>query len=228
MPMGTTLREIVYDIGGGIPNGREFKAAQTGGPSGGCIPKQYLDTPIDYESLKEIGSMMGSGGMIIMDDTKCMVNLSKFYLEFTVSESCGKCTPCRIGTKRMLEILEKLCNGKGELEDIAKLELLAQNIIKSSVCGLGQTAPNPVISTLKYFRDEFEEHAVDKNCRTHECKAISKIIIDPEKCKSCGLCQKVCPVGAIQGEARDKRVIDQEKCIKCGTCLASCPFKAIG
>ncbi|MBO6233677.1 MAG: NADH-quinone oxidoreductase subunit NuoF [Clostridia bacterium] len=228
VPMGTTLREIVYDIGGGIPNGREFKAAQTGGPSGGCIPKQYLDTPIDYESLKEIGSMMGSGGMIIMDDTKCMVNLSKFYLEFTVSESCGKCTPCRIGTKRMLEILEKLCNGKGELEDIAKLELLAQNIIKSSVCGLGQTAPNPVISTLKYFRDEFEEHAVDKNCRTHECKAISKIIIDPEKCKSCGLCQKVCPVGAIQGEARDKRVIDQEKCIKCGTCLASCPFKAIG
>lgn len=228
VPMGTTLREIVYDIGGGIPNGREFKAAQTGGPSGGCIPKQYLDTPIDYESLKEIGSMMGSGGMIIMDDTKCMVNLSKFYLEFTVSESCGKCTPCRIGTKRMLEILEQLCNGKGELEDIAKLELLAQNIIKSSVCGLGQTAPNPVISTLKYFRDEFEEHAVDKNCRTHECKAISKIIIDPEKCKSCGLCQKVCPVGAIQGEARDKRVIDQEKCIKCGTCLASCPFKAIG
>ena len=228
VPMGTTLREIVFDIGGGIPNGREFKAAQTGGPSGGCIPKQYLDTPIDYESLKEIGSMMGSGGMIIMDDTKCMVNLSKFYLEFTVSESCGKCTPCRVGTKRMLEILEKLCDGKGEEEDIAKLELLAQNIIKSSVCGLGQTAPNPVISTLKYFRDEFIEHAVDKNCRTHECKAISKIEINPEKCKSCGLCQKVCPVNAIEGEARDKRVINQEKCIKCGTCLASCPFKAIG
>ncbi len=227
VPMGTTLREIVFDIGGGIPNKREFKAAQTGGPSGGCIPAKYLDTPIDYESLKEIGSMMGSGGMIIMDDTKCMVNLSKFYLEFTVSESCGKCTPCRIGTKRMLEILEKLCNGKGELADIDKLEKLAQNIIKSSVCGLGQTAPNPVISTLKYFRDEFEEHAVDKNCRTKECKAISKIMIDPEKCKSCGLCQKVCPVNAIKGEARDKREIDQSKCIKCGTCLASCPFKAI-
>ena len=227
VPMGTTLREIVFDIGGGIPNGREFKAAQTGGPSGGCIPKQYLDTPIDYESLKQIGSMMGSGGMIIMDDTKCMVNLSKFYLEFTVSESCGKCTPCRIGTKRMLEILEKLCNGKGEEEDIEKLEKLANNIIKSSVCGLGQTAPNPVLSTLKYFRDEFYEHAVDKYCRTKECKAISKIEIDPEKCKACGLCQKVCPVNAIEGEAREKRAINQEKCIKCGTCLASCPFKAI-
>ena len=196
VPMGTTLREIVYDIGGGIPNNRDFKAAQTGGPSGGCIPAQYLDTPIDYESLKEIGSMMGSGGMIIMDDTKCMVNLSKFYLEFTVSESCGKCTPCRIGTKRMLEILEKLCNGKGELEDIDKLEKLAHNIIKSSVCGLGQTAPNPVLSSLKYFRDEFIEHAVDKNCRTKECKAISKIMINQDICKSCGLCQKVCPVGA--------------------------------
>ena len=227
VPMGTTLREIVFDIGGGIPNKREFKAAQTGGPSGGCIPAKYLDTPIDYESLKEIGSMMGSGGMIIMDDTKCMVNLSKFYLEFTVSESCGKCTPCRVGTKRMLEILEKLCSGKGELADIDKLEKLANNIIKSSVCGLGQTAPNPVLSSLKYFRDEFEEHAVDKNCRTKECKAISKIMIDPEKCKSCGLCQKVCPVNAIKGEARDKREIDQSKCIKCGTCLASCPFKAI-
>lgn len=228
VPMGTTLREIVYDIGGGIPNNREFKAAQTGGPSGGCIPAQYLDTPIDYESLKEIGSMMGSGGMIIMDDTKCMVNLSKFYLEFTVSESCGKCTPCRIGTKRMLEILEKLCSGKGELTDIDKLEKLANNIIKSSVCGLGQTAPNPVLSSLKYFRDEFVEHAVDKNCRTKECKAISKIMIDPEKCKACGLCQKVCPVSAIKGELRDKREIDQSICIKCGTCLASCPFKAIG
>ncbi|MBO4293776.1 MAG: NADH-quinone oxidoreductase subunit NuoF [Clostridia bacterium] len=227
VPMGTTLREIVYDIGGGIPNNRDFKAAQTGGPSGGCIPAQYLDTPIDYESLKEIGSMMGSGGMIIMDDTKCMVNLSKFYLEFTVSESCGKCTPCRIGTKRMLEILEKLCNGKGELEDIDKLEKLAHNIIKSSVCGLGQTAPNPVLSSLKYFRDEFIEHAVDKNCRTKECKAISKIMINQDICKSCGLCQKVCPVGAIKGELRDKREIDQTKCIKCGTCLASCPFKAI-
>ena len=228
VPMGTTLREIVYDIGGGIPNNREFKAAQTGGPSGGCIPKEHLDTPIDYESLKEIGSMMGSGGMIIMDDTKCMVNLSKFYLEFTVSESCGKCTPCRIGTKRMLEILTKLCEGKGEEADIEKLEILAKNIISSSVCGLGQSAPNPVLSTLKYFRDEFMEHAVDKNCRTHECKAISKIIIDQEKCKGCGLCQKFCPVNAIEGEARDKRTINQDKCIKCGTCISKCPFKAIG
>lgn len=228
VPMGTTLREIVYDIGGGIPNGRDFKAAQTGGPSGGCIPKEHLDTPIDYESLKEIGSMMGSGGLIVMDDTKCMVSLAKFYLEFTVSESCGKCTPCRIGTKRMHEILEKLCNGEGTELDIYKLEKLASNIQKASICGLGQSAPNPVISTLKYFREEFKEHAIDKNCRALECKAMSKITINEEKCKGCGLCQKSCPVNAIQGEAREKRVIDQEKCIKCGTCLASCPFKAIG
>ena len=227
VPMGTTLREIVYDIGGGLPNGRDFKAAQTGGPSGGCIPKEHLDTPIDYESLKEIGSMMGSGGMIIMDDTKCMVNLARFYLEFTVSESCGKCTPCRIGTKRMLEILEKLCAGKGEMQDIENLDKLAHMVAKASVCGLGQCAPNPVISTLKYFKDEFVEHAVDKNCRTSECKAISKIKIDPEKCKGCGLCQRSCPVSAIKGEGRDIREIDQEKCIKCGTCLSNCPFKAI-
>lgn len=228
VPMGTTLREIVYDIGGGIPNGRDFKAAQTGGPSGGCIPKEHLDTPIDYESLKEIGSMMGSGGLIVMDDTKCMVSLAKFYLEFTVSESCGKCTPCRIGTKRMHEILEKLCNEEGTELDIYKIEKLAMNIQKSSICGLGQSAPNPVISTLKYFKDEFKEHAIDKNCRALECKAMSKITIREDKCKGCGLCQKSCPVNAIEGEAREKRVINQEKCIKCGTCLASCPFKAIG
>ena len=228
VPMGTTLREIVYDIGGGIPNGRDFKAAQTGGPSGGCIPKEHLDTPIDYESLKTIGSMMGSGGLIVMDDTKCMVSLAKFYLQFTVSESCGKCTPCRIGTKRMLEILEKLCSGEGEELDIYKLEKLAVNIQKSSICGLGQSAPNPVISTLKYFRDEFRQHAIAKECRALECKAMAKIAIDPEKCKGCGLCQKHCPVNAISGEGREKRTIDQEKCIKCGTCLASCPFHAIG
>lgn len=228
VPMGTTLREIVYDIGGGIPNGRDFKAAQTGGPSGGCIPKEHLDTPIDYESLKEIGSMMGSGGLIVMDDTKCMVSLAKFYLEFTVSESCGKCTPCRIGTKRMHEILEKLCNGEGSELDIYKLEKLASNIQKASICGLGQSAPNPVISTLRYFREEFKEHAVNKQCKALECKAMSKITINEEKCKGCGLCQKSCPVEAIEGQAREKRVINQDKCIKCGTCLASCPFKAIG
>ena len=228
VPMGTTLREIVYDIGGGIPNGREFKAAQTGGPSGGCIPKEHLDTPIDYESLKEIGSMMGSGGLIIMDDTKCMVCLAKFYLEFTVSESCGKCTPCRIGTKRMLEILTRLCNGEGEEFDIYRLEKLAANIQKSSICGLGQSAPNPVISTLKYFREEFRQHAIQKECKTLECKAMAKITIDPEKCKGCGLCQKNCPVNAIDGVGRDKRIINQEKCIKCGTCISSCPFHAIG
>ena len=228
VPMGTTLREIIYDIGGGIPNGREFKAAQTGGPSGGCIPKEHLDTPIDYESLKQIGSMMGSGGLIVMDDTKCMVALAKFYLDFTVSESCGKCTPCRIGTKRMLEILEKLCNGEGEELDLYKLEKLAANIQKSSVCGLGQTAPNPVVSTMKYFREEFREHAVKKECRTKECKAMAKITVNEEKCKGCGLCQKHCPVNAIDGSGRDKRIINQEKCIKCGTCIASCPFHAIG
>lgn len=228
VPMGTTLREIIFDIGGGIPNGRGFKAAQTGGPSGGCIPAEHLDTPIDYESLKTIGSMMGSGGLIVMDDTKCMVSLANFYLEFTVSESCGKCTPCRIGTKRMLEILERLCAGEGTEYDIYKLEKLAVNIQKSSVCGLGQSAPNPVISTLKYFREEFREHAVLKTCKTSECKALAKIGIDSEKCKGCGLCQKHCPVDAIEGQAREKRVINQDKCIKCGTCLTNCPFHAIG
>ena len=228
VPMGTTLREIVFDIGGGIPNGREFKAAQTGGPSGGCIPKEHLDTPIDYESLKEIGSMMGSGGLIVMDDTKCMVCLAKFYLQFTVSESCGKCTPCRIGTKRMLEILEKLCNGEGNEYDIYRLEKLAVNIKKASICGLGQSAPNPVISTLKYFREEFRQHAIEKECKAMECKALSRIEIDEEKCKACGLCQRNCPVNAIEGEGREKRHINQDKCIKCTTCIRSCPFHAIG
>ena len=228
VPMGTTLREIVFDIGGGIPNGRKFKAAQTGGPSGGCIPKEHLDTPIDYESLKQIGSMMGSGGLIVMDDTKCMVCLAKFYLQFTVSESCGKCTPCRIGTKRMLEILERLCSGEGDMIDIYKLEKLAVNIQKASICGLGQSAPNPVLSTLKYFREEFREHAMEKECKALECKALSKITIDPEKCKGCGLCQKGCPVNAIEGSGREIRTINQDKCIKCGTCVTHCPFKAIG
>ena len=228
VPMGTTLREIVFDIGGGIPNGREFKAAQTGGPSGGCIPKEHLDTPIDYESLKEIGSMMGSGGLIVMDDTKCMVCLAKFYLQFTVSESCGKCTPCRIGTKRMLEILERLCSGEGDEYDIYRLEKLAVNIKKASICGLGQSAPNPVISTMKYFREEFRQHAIEKECKAMECKALSKIVIDEDKCKACGLCQRNCPVNAIEGEGREKRHINQDKCIKCMTCIRSCPFHAIG
>ena len=227
VPMGTTLREIVFDIGGGIPNGREFKAAQTGGPSGGCIPKENLDVPIDYESLKQIGSMMGSGGLIVMDDTKCMVSLAKFYLQFTVSESCGKCNPCRIGTKRMLEILERITEGKGEEKDLEKLDKLAKNIIRASVCGLGQTAPNPVLSTMKYFMDEYKEHVIDKKCRTNECKKLAKITINPELCKGCGLCQRNCPVGAIKGEGRDVREINQSICIKCGTCIAKCPFHAI-
>ncbi len=228
VPMGTTLREIIYDIGGGIPNGRGFKAAQTGGPSGGCIPKENLDTKIDYESLQAIGSMMGSGGLIVMDDTKCMVNIAKFYLDFTVSESCGKCTPCRIGTKRMYEILEKICDGKGTEADLDKLERLADNIKKSSVCGLGQTAPNPVLSTMKYFKDEYRAHVVEHNCEAKECKAMAKITIDPEKCKGCDLCKKVCPVNAISGEIKEPHVIDQDKCIKCRSCMAKCPFKAIG
>lgn len=227
VPMGTTLREIVFDIGGGIPNGREFKAAQTGGPSGGCIPKEHLDTPIDYESLASIGSMMGSGGLIVMDNSKCMVNIAKFYLDFTVSESCGKCTPCRIGTKRMLEILEKMCEGKAEEEDLYKLEKLALNIQKSAICGLGQTAPNPVLSTLKYFREEYMEHIKYKKCRAGQCKALAKIEIDETKCKGCGICKRNCPVNAITGEPRTPHKIDPDICIKCGTCIDKCPFKAI-
>ncbi len=227
VPMGTTLREIVFDIGGGIPGGHEFKAAQTGGPSGGCIPAEHLDTPIDYESLSQIGSMMGSGGLIVMDDTKCMVNLAKFYLGFTVDESCGKCTPCRIGTKRMLEILEKITEGNGETEDLEKLERLAKTIQKASVCGLGQTAPNPVLSTMKYFRDEYITHIRDKKCPAKECKALRAIEIDPEKCRGCGICKKNCPVDAITGEVKQPHKIDEDICIKCGTCISKCPFKAI-
>ncbi len=227
VPMGTTLREIVFDIGGGIPGGHEFKAAQTGGPSGGCIPAEHLDTPIDYESLSQIGSMMGSGGLIVMDDTKCMVNLAKFYLGFTVDESCGKCTPCRIGTKRMLEILERITEGNGETEDLEKLERLAKTIQKASVCGLGQTAPNPVLSTMKYFRDEYIAHIRDKKCPARECKALRAIEIDPEKCRGCGICKKNCPVNAITGEVKQPHKIDEDVCIKCGTCISKCPFKAI-
>jgi len=227
VPMGTTLREIVFDIGGGIPGGHKFKAAQTGGPSGGCIPEENLDTPIDYESLGAIGSMMGSGGLIVMDDTKCMVNLAKFYLGFTVDESCGKCNPCRIGTKRMLEILERITEGNGELEDIEKLEKLAVTIKQASVCGLGQTAPNPVLSTIKYFKNEYIAHVKEKKCPAKECKALRSIEIDPEKCRGCGICKKNCPVSAITGEVKNPHKIDEEKCIKCGTCITKCPFKAI-
>lgn len=227
VPMGVTLREIVYDIGGGIPNGRKFKAAQTGGPSGGCIPEEHLDTPIDFESLKAIGSMMGSGGLIVMDDSKCMVNLAKFYLGFTVDESCGKCTPCRIGTKRLLEMLERITAGNGEDGDIEKIETLCKNIQTASVCGLGQTAPNPVLSTLKYFRKEYEEHIYEKKCSAGECKSLMQLHIEADLCKGCGLCKRNCPVDAIVGNIKEPHVIDLEKCIKCGTCINKCPFHAI-
>ena len=227
VPMGTTLREIVFEIGGGIPNGKAFKAAQTGGPSGGCIPAEHLDTPIDYESLAQIGSMMGSGGLIVMDETKCMVDIARFYLDFTVSESCGKCTPCRIGTKRMLEILTRMCDGTSSIEEIDKLEKLALNIKKASVCGLGQSAPNPVLSTLKYFREEYIEHVSEGKCKAGACKALCNLVIDPEKCKGCHICAKNCPVNAISGELKNPHVIDPDICIKCNTCIGKCPFKAI-
>ena len=227
IPMGTTLREIVEDIGGGIPNGKKFKAAQTGGPSGGCIPAELIDTPIDYDSLIAIGSMMGSGGLIVMDEDNCMVDIAKFFLEFTVDESCGKCTPCRIGTKRLLEILTKITDGKGTMEDLDRLEELCYSIKASSLCGLGQTAPNPVLSTLRYFRHEYEAHVKEKRCPAGVCKALSRYVINPDKCKGCSLCSRQCPVGAISGEIKKPFVIDQDKCIKCGACQAACKFNAI-
>ena len=227
IPMGTPLREIIYDIGGGCPNGKKFKAAQTGGPSGGCIPASLLDTPIDYDNLIAIGSMMGSGGMIVMDEDNCMVDIARFFLDFTVDESCGKCPPCRIGTRRMLEILERITEGKGEDGDIEKLETLAKNIKASALCGLGQTAPNPVLSTLMYFRDEYEAHIYEKRCPAGHCRKLLKYSIDPALCKGCSLCSKVCPVGAISGEIRKPFVIDSTKCIKCGACQEKCRFNAI-
>ncbi len=227
VPMGTTLREIVEEIGGGIPNGKKFKAAQTGGPSGGCIPASLIDTEIDYDSLISIGSMMGSGGLIVMDEDTCMVDIAKFFLEFTVDESCGKCSPCRIGTKRMLEILNKITSGKGTLEDIDRLEKLCYNVKEAALCGLGQTAPNPILSTLRYFRDEYVAHVVDKKCPAGVCKDLLMYKIDPEKCIGCSLCAKNCPVGAISGEIKKPFVIDTDKCVKCGLCESKCRFKAI-
>ena len=227
VPMGTTLRKVVEEIGGGVPNGKKFKAAQTGGPSGGCIPAASYDVPIDYESLKAIGSMMGSGGMIVLDEDNCMVDIAKFYLGFTVSESCGKCTPCRIGTKRMLEILEKISEGRGELEDLDRLEELAKYIQANALCGLGQTAPNPILSTLEHFRDEYVAHIVDKRCPAGICKALLNYVIDPEKCKGCTKCARNCPASAISGEVKQPHVIDPAKCIKCGACMENCAFGAI-
>ncbi|MBP3284862.1 MAG: NADH-quinone oxidoreductase subunit NuoF [Clostridia bacterium] len=227
VPMGITLREIVYDIGGGIPNGKAFKAAQTGGPSGGCIPASHLDTPIDYDSLMQIGSMMGSGGLIVMDEDNCMVDIAKFFLEFTISESCGKCPPCRIGTKKMYDILDRITKGLGEEGDIEKLEELAQNIKKSALCGLGQTAPNPVLSTIKYFREEYEAHIKEKRCPAGACKNLVQYKINEEKCKGCSMCARNCPVSAISGEVKSPFKIDPQKCIKCGLCMQKCPFKAI-
>ncbi len=227
VPMGTPLRTIIYDIGGGIPNGKKFKAVQTGGPSGGCLPAELLDTPVDYDNLIAAGSMMGSGGMIVMDEDNCMVDIARFFLDFTVDESCGKCAPCRIGTRRMLEILERIVNGKGEEGDIEKLENLANTIKATALCGLGQTAPNPVLSTIKFFRHEYEAHIRDKKCPAHHCQALLSYVIDPEKCRGCTACARVCPGGAISGEVKKAHVIDTSKCLKCGACIEKCRFGAI-
>lgn len=227
VPMGTTLREIVEDIGGGVPNGRKFKAAQTGGPSGGCIPAEHFDIPIDYDNLISIGSMMGSGGLIVMDDTTCMVDIAKFFLEFTVDESCGKCTPCRIGTKRLLEKLDKITKGNATLEDIDQLEELCYYIKDNSLCGLGQTAPNPVLSTLHFFRDEYIAHVVDKKCPAGVCKSLLQYNVLDDKCRGCTACARVCPAGAISGKVKEAHVIDHNKCIKCGACIEKCKFGAI-
>ncbi len=227
IPMGTTLREIIEEIGGGIPNGKKFKAAQTGGPSGGCIPMSLIDTPIDYDNLTAIGCMMGSGGLIVMDEDNCMVDIAKFFLNFTVDESCGKCTPCRVGTRRLLEMLDKITSGNGTLEDLDKLEELCYYIKENSLCGLGQTAPNPVLATLKFFRDEYVAHVVDKKCPAGVCKDLLQYKIIADKCKGCTACARKCPVGAISGTVKNPHTIDTNKCIKCGACIATCKFGAI-
>ena len=227
IPMGTTVRDLIFEIGGGIPNGKEFKAIQTGGPSGGCLTKKDLDTPIDFDNLVALGSMMGSGGAIVMDEDNCMVDVAKFYMEFICDESCGKCSPCRIGTKRILEILEKITKGKGTLQDLADLEDLSEAVKANSLCGLGQTAANPVLSTMRQFKDEYIAHVVDKQCPAHICKDLMQYVISPEACKGCSKCSRVCPVGAISGVIKQPFVIDQNKCIKCGMCISSCPFHAI-
>ncbi len=226
VPMGTTLRTIIYEVGGGCPNGKKFKAVQTGGPSGGCLPESLLDTPVDYDNLIQAGSMMGSGGMIVMDEDNCMVDIARFYLDFIVDESCGKCTPCRVGTKRMLEILNRIVKGQGKEGDIEKLEELAQTIKSTALCGLGQTAPNPVLSTLHFFRDEYEAHIREKRCPAHHCQALLQYFIT-DKCRGCTACARVCPAGAITGEVKKQHKIDPEKCLKCGACMEKCRFGAI-
>ena len=227
VPMGTTLRKVIYKIGGGIPNGKKFKAAQTGGPSGGCIPAEYLDIPMDYDNLIGIGSMMGSGGLIIMDEDNCMVDMAKFFLEFTVDESCGMCTACRVGNKRLYELLTKITDGEATMEDLDKLEELCYYIKDNSLCGLGQSAPNPVLSTLKYFRDEYIAHIKDKKCPAGVCKNLITFEVLPDECTGCGVCKKLCPVGAIKGEATEAHRIDKDKCIKCGLCMEKCKYNAI-